>query len=98
MSVYIALIHKEPESSFGISFPDLPGTITAGDTADEAIARAEALLNFMRETWDEREDGPFPKPRSIDELRQDAVFLDDAEDAILVAIPLPSLRLLPAAE
>jgi predicted RNase H-like HicB family nuclease len=29
MRYYIALIHKDPDSDFGVSFPDLPGCITA---------------------------------------------------------------------
>ena len=27
---YIGLVHKEPDSDYGVSFPDLPGCITAG--------------------------------------------------------------------
>ena len=27
---YIALIHKDPGSDYGVSFPDLPGCVTAG--------------------------------------------------------------------
>ena len=30
MPSYIAIIHKEPESDYGVSFPDFPGCITAG--------------------------------------------------------------------
>lgn len=41
---YIALIHKEPESDFGVSFPDFPGCVTAGHTLDEARAMAEEAL------------------------------------------------------
>jgi hypothetical protein len=36
MRQYIALIHKEANSDYGISFPDLPGVISAGKTLDEA--------------------------------------------------------------
>ena len=32
MTHYIALIHKDPDSSYGVSFPDLPGVFTGGDT------------------------------------------------------------------
>jgi len=41
MRAYIALIHKEPDSDYGVSFPDLPGCISAGLTLDEARAMAE---------------------------------------------------------
>ena len=38
MRYYIALLHKDPKSDYGVSFPDLPGCITAGRTLDEARA------------------------------------------------------------
>ena len=42
--LYIALIHKDPDSDYGISFPDLPGVISAGKTLNEAREMgAEAL-------------------------------------------------------
>ena len=41
MTEYIALIHKEPGSDYGVSFPDFPGCITAGTTVDEARRMAE---------------------------------------------------------
>ena len=44
MRSYIALIHKEAASDFGVSFPDLPGCVTAGTTLDEARAFAEEAL------------------------------------------------------
>ncbi|HZT26863.1 MAG TPA: type II toxin-antitoxin system HicB family antitoxin [Pseudolabrys sp.] len=37
MPHYIALIHKEADSSYGLSFPDVPGVIAAGDSIDEAM-------------------------------------------------------------
>src|SRR5260370_29366875 len=36
MRQYIALIHKEADSDYGVSFPDLPGVITAGSNLDDA--------------------------------------------------------------
>lgn len=48
MSRYIALIHKDAESEYGVSFPDLPGCVTAGATLDEARAMAtEALAQHL---------------------------------------------------
>jgi predicted RNase H-like HicB family nuclease len=50
---YVAIIHKDPDSDFGVSFPDFPGCITAGRTLDEAKDMAlEALsghIEVMRE-------------------------------------------------
>ena len=46
---YIAIIHNEPDSDFGVSFPDFPGCITAGRTLDEAKDMAlEALTGTHR--------------------------------------------------
>ena len=36
MANYIAIVHKEAKSDFGVSFPDFPGCITAGKNIDEA--------------------------------------------------------------
>jgi predicted RNase H-like HicB family nuclease len=36
MRQYIALIHKDADGDFGVSFPDLPGCVSAGSTLDEA--------------------------------------------------------------
>jgi len=33
MASYIAIIHKEPGSDYGVSFPDFPGCITVGAEA-----------------------------------------------------------------
>lgn len=44
MRQYIALIHKAEGSDYGVSFPDFPGCVTAGQTLDEARAFAEEAL------------------------------------------------------
>jgi predicted RNase H-like HicB family nuclease len=47
MRQYIALIHKDADSDFGMSFPDLPGCVTAGATLDEARDMAEEALALI---------------------------------------------------
>jgi predicted RNase H-like HicB family nuclease len=97
MAHYIAMVHKDEGTCYGVSFPDLRGHITAADSLDEAIEQARSLLSFVADIW-EAEDGPFPQPRSIDELRRDPEFLDDSSDAILIAVPLETKAFRPAAE
>ena len=41
---YIALIYKEKDSDYGVSFPDFPDCITAGSTIDEAKDMAKEAL------------------------------------------------------
>ena len=49
---YIALIHKEDASDYGVSFPDLPGCVTAGATLDEARAPVlKRLWHFISRGW-----------------------------------------------
>jgi antitoxin HicB len=88
MAHYIALIHKDRDSGFGVSFPDVPGVITGGDTIDEAMHNAFEALAFAAEDWSAHTGGTFPKPRTIDELRTDRTFQQDATDAVVAAIPL----------
>jgi antitoxin HicB len=88
MPHYIALIHKDADSCYGVSFPDWPGVVTAGDTIDEALQQAAEVLTFAAEDW-ENSDGVkgIPEPRTIDELRADPEFRDDAVDAVIAAVP-----------
>ncbi len=90
MAHYIALIHKDADSCYGVSFPDMPGVFTAGDTMDEAIRKAGKVLEFAAEDWSNLSGNIFPAPRTIDELRTDADFRQRAVDAVVAAVPFPS--------
>ena len=46
---YIAIIHKDPNSDFGVSFPDFPGCTSAGRTLDEAKDMAAEALHVCIE-------------------------------------------------
>ena len=35
---YPVVIHKDPQSAYGVTIPDLPGVFTMGDTIAEALA------------------------------------------------------------
>jgi predicted RNase H-like HicB family nuclease len=83
MRHYIALIHKDDGSAYGVSFPDLPGVISAGATLDEARQMAaEALALHIEGMADEGE--PIPEPASLEAI------MDVAEnrDAVAVLIPI----------
>ncbi len=84
MTFYLAVIHKEPASSYGVSFPDLPGVIAAADTLDEAIAQASEVLAFAAEDWSDLTGQPFPNPRSFEELRGGG-FIEGAPAGALIA-------------
>jgi len=87
MAHYIALIHKDADSCYGVSFPDVPGVFTAGDTIDEAMRRAAEVLEFAAEDWSDLNGDKFPPPRTIDELRTVPDFQERAADAVVAAVP-----------
>ena len=41
---YRVIIHKDPASDFGVTFPAFPGCVTAGRTVQEALEMAEQAL------------------------------------------------------
>jgi predicted RNase H-like HicB family nuclease len=81
---YIALLRKDPDSDFGVDFPDFPGCITAGSTLEEARAMAEEALAFHIEGMIEDGD-PIPAPSSLDEIMADSH--NTGAVAFLVAVP-----------
>jgi predicted RNase H-like HicB family nuclease len=81
---YIGLIHKEASSDYGVSFPDLPGCISAGSTLDEARAMAAEALALHLEGMAEDGVEP-PAPSSLEEIMADAENRDGV--AILVDAP-----------
>jgi predicted RNase H-like HicB family nuclease len=85
MAGYIALVHKDAGTSYGVSFPDVPGCISAGDTFEDAVANAgEALAGHFAAM---RADGEMvPAPRSFDELKRDPVFNEDTVGAIVTIV------------
>jgi predicted RNase H-like HicB family nuclease len=87
MAHYIALIHKDADSCYGVSFPDLPGVFTAGDTIDEVIRKAAEVLEFAANDWSDLSGAKFPSARTIDELRVDPAFQRQSTDAVSAAVP-----------
>jgi predicted RNase H-like HicB family nuclease/uncharacterized protein (DUF1778 family) len=67
---YIAYLHKDRDSDFGVSFPDFPGCVTAGKTLEEARRMAaEALALHIAGMI---EDGDVvPDPSNLDALGKD---------------------------
>ncbi len=92
MAGYIALVHKDAGTSYGVSFPDVPGCVSAGDTFEEALANAaEALaghLALMAEDGD-----PIPAPRQFEAIKADRALADDLDGAVVVFVtPQPAVR------
>ncbi len=70
---YIAIIHKDADSQYGVSFPDFPGCVTAGVTLEVAKNMAVEALAFHIEGMIEDKDH-IPAPASLDDVMTDPVF------------------------
>jgi len=67
MTNYIALIHKDPDSDFGVSFPDFSGCVTAGKSIDEAKDMAqEALSGHIKAMTEFGEK--IPEPSNLEKI------------------------------
>ena len=78
---YIALVHKDPDSDYGVSFPDLPGCISVGSTPEEARQMgSEALMLHLEGLGADGAD--IPPPGSADA----ALAHEDAFDAIALIV------------
>lgn len=67
MSLYIAALHAEKPGVVGVTFPDLPGCTSQGETLQHAAERAHEALALHLEGM-AAEGLEIPKPRSLDEI------------------------------
>lgn len=82
MTAFYAIVHKDDDSAFGVSFPDLPAVFSAADEEDDIVANAmEALALYA-------EDGAMPAPSSAQALMMRTDVRDQiAEGGFLVRVP-----------
>jgi predicted RNase H-like HicB family nuclease len=84
MRPFIALIHKDRDSDFGVSFPDLPGCVTAGATLDEARSMASEALALHLDGM--AEDGvAIPEPSDL----EDIMLEREHRDAVAILVDGP---------
>ena len=81
---YIAFIHKEKKSGYGVSFPDFPGCATVGSTMDEAHKLAAEILAFHIAGMQEDGDA-IPTPLSLEKA-----LASDLADGHLAVIVVPA--------
>lgn len=86
---FIALIHKDADSDWGVSFPDLPGCVTAGVDLDDARRMAEEALALHLEGMEEDHD-LIPEPSSLEAVMAERENRSGV--AILVHAPQKATR------
>ena len=74
------------KDGISVEIPDLPGCLTCGDTAEEAIAMARDALSLH--LWGMETDGdPIPEPTTIPMLR-----LESGQVPVLIDVWMPAIR------
>ena len=92
MKPYIGLVSKEPDSAYGITFPDAPGCFSAADDLDAIFEMASEALSGWLMTM-QQEGLPIPPRRDLSALRADKALTDLWNATVLViAIPAPEER------
>jgi predicted RNase H-like HicB family nuclease len=84
LTTYIALLRKDPDSDFGVDFPDFPGCITAGSTLEETRLMAQGALESHIECMVELGQ-IIPEPSPLDDIMADPE--NAAAIPFLVAVP-----------
>ncbi len=80
----VGLIHRD-DTAYGISFPDLPGCVSAAASLDELLLDGKEALDLHIEGM--LQDGEeLPEFRSLEALRADPQFTEDFADAELVTL------------
>jgi predicted RNase H-like HicB family nuclease len=85
---YLAIVEKDPDSAYGIWFPDMPGCFPATDELADLPADAIAALRQHVEVL-ESSGWPVPEPRPFDVVMQDEEIREAlARGATTMLIPL----------
>lgn len=91
------VLHKDPDSDYGVTVPDLPGCFSAGSTVEEAMAMAREAIELYIETLVE-EGRQIPAASPIDQLRRDKPDYADGIWAIVSVEYSRTARAVTAAE
>ena len=92
MTAYVALLRKQPDSDFGVDFPDFPGCVTAGETLEDARRMAAEALQLHIAGMIEDGDA-IPAPSRLDEIMADPDHRDGVAVLIDVSVRRPVIRI-----
>jgi predicted RNase H-like HicB family nuclease len=88
---YIAYLHKDKGSDFGVSFPDFPGCVTAGRTLEEAREMAvEALTLHIAGMIEDGE--ALPEPSTLDQLAHEPAMKSAVAFLVSAEAPEKTVR------
>ncbi len=90
MKPYIAIVHKDPGSAYGVTFPDAPGCFSAADSIDELFTNAAEAIALWTDSMNE-EGRTIPLSCDLPESKLDPEWAESFADAALViAVSAPA--------
>ncbi len=84
--IFPAIFQYEDKGGISVSFPDLPGCFTCGDTDEEAITMAQEAMGLYLCDMEEGEE-PIPSP-----TQGNKIHLSENERIFLVDVWMPKAR------
>ena len=83
---YPIVIHKDPDSDYCVTVPDLPGCVTAGDTLDDAQNQALEVIQCPIEGM--LLDGdPVPEAKDISHYQNNPDYADGTWKSVAITLP-----------
>jgi predicted RNase H-like HicB family nuclease len=70
MRTYFGILRKDVGTDFGVDFPDFPGCVSAGNSAEEAMSLGQEALNFHIRGMLEDGDA-IPPPSTVEAILAD---------------------------
>ncbi len=90
---YPVVIHKEKDSAYGVTVPDIPGCFSCGDTFDEALTNVvEAIELHLESLVEDGEEAP--KGSTVEDLLDN----EDYQDGIWALVDIDLTQFLGKAE
>ncbi|QQN73892.1 type II toxin-antitoxin system HicB family antitoxin [Croceicoccus sp. YJ47] len=78
-------MHKDPDTAYGVAFPDVPGCFSGADKLDDIAGNARQALAL----W--FEDAPEVDPRSLEDIREQ-VAPQLVDCAFLMLVPFTTRK------
>lgn len=76
---YVAKLTPEKDGGYSVTFPDIPGCITQGDTKEEALKMAKEALELTLEDYMDGRSLPDP---DTDEDRADGLYAIEVDQEL----------------
>ncbi len=75
---YIAIVHKDSDTAYGVTLPDFPGCFSGADTLEEVPAAIQEAV----ELWAEDEKVDPPTPSTFDDVAK----FESAQGGVLMLV------------